>query len=230
MLDCTFCHQRDALGALMRPIRFENHCQVCHSLQFDPDTPELRIPHGDVQFVSAFLHSLPQQYSDLARSKGITDAEQRKQFAARKLADLRAHLQPGEDFERRVFFSNALVGPVAKTGAAEGATRAVYPGCAYCHEVKPSNSRVAEITKPVQVERWLTHGRFEHVKHSSISCAQCHPAQQSQETADVLLPSKANCVVCHSPRGGAPDSCVTCHTYHKPPGVQDSQPALRTSR
>jgi hypothetical protein len=228
-LDCAFCHQPDALGTLMRPIRFENHCQVCHSLQFDPDTPELRLPHGDAQFVSAFLHSLPQQYSDLARSKGITDAEQRKQFAAGKLAVLRAHLQPGEDFERRVFFSNALAGPAAKSGAVEGATRALYPGCAYCHEVKPSNSRVAEITKPVQLERWLTHGRFEHVKHSSISCAQCHPAHQSQDTADVLLPAKANCVACHSPRGGAPDSCVTCHTYHKPPGVHDSQQALRTS-
>ena len=228
-LDCAFCHQPDALGTLMRPIRFENHCQVCHSLQFDPETPELTLPHGGAEYVSAFLHSLPQQYSDLARRKGITDAGQRKKFAEEKLSGLRAQLQPGEDFERRIFFSNALAGPAAKAGAVEGSTRALYPGCAYCHEVKASPSHAVEITKPVLVERWLTHGQFEHGKHSSLSCTQCHTAQRSTETADVLLPTKANCVTCHSPRGGVADSCVTCHTYHKPSDIHDSKLATKTS-
>ena len=228
-LDCGFCHQPDALGTLMRPVRFQSHCQACHSLQFDPETPELSLPHGDAQFVSAFLHSLPQQYSELARRKGMTDDRQRKQFVEGKLAGLREQSQPGEDFERRVFFSNALAGPGAKTGTVEGPMRALYPGCAYCHEVKSSPSRVAEVTKPALTERWLVHSRFEHGKHSSIACTQCHAATQSHDTADVLLPVKANCVDCHSPRGGAPDSCVTCHTYHKPAGARNSSVALKTS-
>jgi hypothetical protein len=216
-LDCAFCHQPDASGTLMRPIRFENHCQICHSLQFDPETPELALPHGNAEFVSAFLHNLPQQYSDLARRQGITDASQRKKFAESKLSGLRAQLQPGEDFEQRVFFSSAFAGPAARAGAVEGSTRAVYPGCAYCHEVKATSSRRVEITKPRLLERWLTHAQFEHRKHVSIACGQCHAAQQSKDTADVLLPSKATCVTCHSPSGGAANSCVSCHTYHKPP-------------
>jgi hypothetical protein len=214
-LDCSFCHKPDASGTLMRPVQFESHCQVCHSLQFDPETPELTLPHGDADFVSAFLHSLPQQYSEFARRKGIADAEQRKKFAEEKLAGLRAQLQPGEDFERRVFFSNALLGPSAKAGGLEGAARAIYPGCAYCHEVKPGSNRTAEITKPQMTERWLLHSRFEHGKHSSVSCVRCHAAQQSKDTADILLPSKSTCVTCHSPHGGAAESCVICHAYHK---------------
>ena len=217
-LDCAFCHQPDASGTLMRRIRFENHCQVCHSLQFDPETPELALPHGNAEYVSAFLHSLPRQYSELARRKGVTDAGQGKNFAEEKLSGLRARLQPGEDFERRVFFSAALAGPAVKAGAVEGSARTVYPGCAYCHEVKAGPAGAVEITKPLLVERWLTHSQFEHGKHSSLACAQCHAARQSTDTADVLLPSKAGCVTCHSPQGGVADSCVTCHAYHKASG------------
>jgi hypothetical protein len=33
-LDCVFCHQPDAAG-IYSEINFENHCRVCHSLQFD---------------------------------------------------------------------------------------------------------------------------------------------------------------------------------------------------
>ncbi|MBC8096478.1 MAG: hypothetical protein H7Y43_11750 [Akkermansiaceae bacterium] len=214
-LDCAFCHQPDASQTFMRTVQFENHCRVCHSLQIDPETPELTLPHGDVDHVSAFLHSLPQQYSELARRLGITDTAERKQFTERKLAALRKQLQSGEDFERRVFFNSALSGPGAKVGAIEGAARTVYPGCAYCHEVKSDDLQKVKITKPVFVERWFIHAKFEHANHSSMACYHCHPAEKSNNTADVLLPSKIICVACHSPQGGAVDSCSTCHAYHK---------------
>ncbi len=229
-LDCAYCHQPDAAGAFMRPVRFENHCQVCHSLQFDPETPELTLPHGNAEHVSAFLHSLPRQYSELARRQGIADVEQRKKFVEEELSGLRAQLLPGEDFERRVFFSSSLAGPMAKTGTVEGATRALYPGCAYCHEVKAGSVGGIEITKPLLTERWLSHAKFEHAKHSSLACTQCHAAERSSDTGDVLLPSKASCVTCHSPRGGVADSCATCHTYHKPSGAGDLKLAAKTAR
>ncbi len=223
-LDCIFCHQPEATGSLMRPVRFENHCQVCHSLQFDPETPELTLPHGSAESVSAFLHSLPQQYLAVAQRQGIANADQRKKFAEEKLSSLRAQLQPGEDVERRIFFSSAVAGPSASAGVVQGATRALYPGCAYCHEVKAGTSNTAEITKPVLIERWFSRAQFEHSKHSSTACTQCHAAQQSSKTADVLLPSKAICVECHSSRGGVADSCVTCHTYHRPAGLAALKP------
>ena len=124
-LDCAFCHQPDASGAFMKPVNFENNCRVCHSLQFDPETPQLKLPHGSVEFVSAFLRSLPKQYADLAAKEKVADANG---FVQKKLAGLRTQFGSGEDLERRVFFSTATFGPEAQIGTLSGATRALFPG------------------------------------------------------------------------------------------------------
>ena len=211
-LDCAFCHQPDAAGAFMKPVNFENNCRVCHSLQFDPETPQLQSPHGSAEFVTAFLRSLPKQYADLAAEENSPDAND---FVQQKLAALRTQFGSGEDLERRVFFSTATSGPEAQIGTLSGGTRALFPGCALCHEVKSSASGSPEITKPVIVDRWLTQAKFNHAKHANISCAQCHDAVHSKDTADILLPAKETCAACHSPRGGVADSCATCHVYHK---------------
>jgi hypothetical protein len=212
-LDCAFCHQPDAAGAFMRPVNFEKNCRVCHSLQFDPETPELTLPHGSTEFVSAYLRSLPKQYLDLA---GKTHAADANGFAEKKLAGLRLQFGNGEDLERRIFFSTATFGPEAQVGTLSGSTRAIFTGCAYCHEVKTSTAGMPEITKPVMPERWLAQAKFNHAKHAAVSCAQCHDAVHSKDTADILLPPKETCANCHSPRGGVADFCAECHTYHKP--------------
>jgi len=214
-LDCAFCHQPDAMGAYQRPVNFENHCRVCHSLQFDAETPDLHLPHGDVAFVSAFLRSLPKQYADFAERSGVKVAEEQRRFVERKLQRLGAEISSGEEFERRVFFSTATRGSTVSIGTVSGPERALFPGCAYCHEVKSTAEGRAEITKPAVVEHWLTHGRFDHAKHSSLACTKCHQAEKSRETADIILPTKETCATCHSPRGGVANSCVTCHAYHK---------------
>ncbi len=213
-LDCGSCHQPDAAGSHFRRINFESHCQVCHSLQFDPETPGLTLPHGDADFVRAFLRSLPKQYVDFAARSGLTPATGLNQFAQEKLQRLQARVASGEDFERRVFFSTATIGPEVQVGTVRGTTPALYPGCAYCHEVKSGDQGKAEITQPVIVERWLAHGEFNHAKHSGVACTQCHPAATSQDTADIILPTRNSCVTCHSPKGGVADSCATCHVYH----------------
>jgi hypothetical protein len=210
---CAFCHQPDTAGAFMKPVAFEKNCRVCHLLQFDPDTPQLMLPHGSAEFVSAFLRSLPKQYADLAAKENVADANG---FAEKKLANLRAQFGSGENLERRIFFSSATFGPEAQIGTLSGATRSLFPGCAYCHEVKAAASGAAQITQPVQTDRWLAQANFNHAKHTGVSCTQCHNAVHSQDTADILLPPKETCEVCHSARGGVADSCATCHTYHKP--------------
>jgi hypothetical protein len=213
-LDCAFCHQPDAAGAFMRPVAFEKNCRVCHSLQFDPQTPQLTLPHGSAEFVLAFLHSLPEQYAKLAAAEKLADENQ---FVQQKLAGLRSQFGSGEDVERRIFFSTATFGPEAQIGTLSGATRAVFPGCAYCHEVKTSTAGSPEITPPVMPERWLVQAKFSHARHANISCTQCHDAAHSRETADIILPPKETCLRCHSPRGGVADSCAECHAYHHPP-------------
>jgi hypothetical protein len=214
-LDCAFCHQPEASGVYFQRIHFENHCQVCHSLQFDPETPGLTLPHGNPEFISAFLHSLPRQYADFAARSGMTRTEEQQEFAREKLQRLQARVATGEDLEKRVFFSTATGGPETRLGSVSGATHSWYPGCAYCHEVKPGAQRKAEITKPILFERWLPRGEFTHAKHSGVACAQCHPAATSKETGDIILPTQRSCVRCHSASGGVSDSCATCHTYHK---------------
>jgi hypothetical protein len=210
-LDCAFCHQPDAAGAFMRPVVFEKNCRVCHSLQFDPETPQLTLPHGSVEFVSAFLRSLPKQYLDLAAKQNAADANG---FVEKKLADLRTQFGSGEDLEQRVFFSTATLGPEMQMGTLSGGTRALFPGCAYCHEVKNSGGGSPAITRPVMPERWLAQAKFNHAKHANIACAQCHDAVHSQDTQDILLPAKETCATCHSPRGGVVNTCATCHTFH----------------
>jgi len=212
-LDCAFCHQPDAAGAFMKPVNFENNCRVCHSLQFDPETLQLQLPHGSAEFVTAFLRSLPKQYADLAAEENSPDADD---FVQQKLAALRTQFGSGEELEKRIFFSTATFGPEAQIGTLSGATRSLFPGCALCHEVKTAASDSPEITKPVMPERWLALAKFDHAKHANISCVQCHDAIHSKDTADIILPAKETCAACHSPRGGVADTCATCHTYHKP--------------
>ena len=215
-LDCAFCHQADAAGAYMRPVAFEKNCRVCHSLQFDPETPQLMLPHGSAEFVSAFLRSLPRQYLELAQQQREPDPNG---FAERRLAGLRTQFGRGEDLERRIFFSTATAGPEASIGTLSGGTRAIFPGCAYCHQVKNSAAGSPEITKPVQPERWLAQARFNHATHAGITCGQCHDAVHSWDTADILLPPRETCAACHSPRGGVASSCAECHIYHQPQPV-----------
>jgi uncharacterized paraquat-inducible protein A len=76
------------------------------------------------------------------------------------------------------------------------------------------------ITKPILVDRWMPQAHFNHTKHASVKCDECHHASQSRETADVLMPAKANCITCHSPQTKKVASdCVTCHNYHASPQV-----------
>ena len=213
-LTCTTCHQPDAGGAYVRGIQFANHCQACHSLQFDPETPGLAVPHGNPQFVSAFLRGLPSQYAALAAQSGLATRDEQNKFAQEKIRSLQQRIGTGDELEKRIFFSNATLGPQTRVGSVNGATPALYPGCAYCHEVKSNPAGRPEITRPTMPERWLNHGAFDHLKHANLDCAKCHAAAQSKDTADIILPAKQLCASCHGHTGGVINTCSTCHGFH----------------
>lgn len=216
-LDCGDCHKPDAAGVYYLKISYEENCKACHSLQFDVNNPELRLPHGNVEHVRAFLRSLPAQYEEFgAKQKGITDQTELQKFVQTQMAQIRERFGSGEELERRIFFSDARTGPVAEEAGAGPIGAARFPGCAYCHEVTETGNGVPVVIPPVIPDRWLIRGQFDHSKHFKIACAECHDAVHSRETADVILPSKASCVECHSPKGGVASSCSTCHSYHTP--------------
>ena len=60
----------------------------------------------------------------------------------------------------------------------------------------------------------MTHATFDHKPHLMIQCADCHAAETSQLTSDVLMPTQATCATCHAPRRGAETRCFECHAYH----------------
>ncbi|HEY4952120.1 MAG TPA: cytochrome c3 family protein [Verrucomicrobiae bacterium] len=198
----------------MQRISFAANCQACHSLQFDPKNPELMLPHGNATAVRAFLRSLPTQYADLAVKKGITRPNEIQSFVAKQIEQLRERVRSGEDFERQVFFTTD---PYKPQRQGNSPTRSSFYGCAFCHEVKPVANTAPIITKPILVDRWMVRANFDHAKHSSVKCDDCHHATQSHDTSDVLMPTKASCVICHSPQGKVVAECITCHTFHAPP-------------
>ncbi|HZV35439.1 MAG TPA: hypothetical protein VFB72_12775, partial [Verrucomicrobiae bacterium] len=204
-LDCVDCHRLDAAGFYRQKISFDQNCRQCHSLQFDAHNPGLAVPHGNAEFVRAFLRSLPAQYAEYAARKGIAQDDVEK-FVQEQMKRIREQYVSGEELEQRVFFGDSAQG------------RAQFPACTYCHEVKAATNADAApvVTKPVIMDRWLSHGNFNHAKHLTIGCAQCHEVLHSTQTSDVLLPSKNICAECHSPKGGVASACSTCHSYHVP--------------
>jgi hypothetical protein len=223
-LDCNYCHKPQPDGRFFQRITFAANCQACHSLQFDSKNPELRVPHGDVDLVRTFLRTLPAQYADYARlKKGIRENEVGN-FVAQQIRQLREQFHSGEELERAVFFTTNPYKPQEKTGAA---VRANFTGCAFCHDVKQARNAAPVITKPILIDRWMVRSDFNHAKHQTdpktqkpLDCNICHQAMQSRDTADVLMPAKANCITCHSPQGKVVAECITCHKYHAPPVAQ----------
>jgi hypothetical protein len=215
-LDCNYCHKPDADGRFMQRVTFTANCQACHSLQFDPKNPELMLPHGNASAVRAFLRTLPTQYAELAVKKGITRTNELQSFVAKQVTQLRERVRSGEDLERQVFFATDPYKPQRETTPG---VRASFYGCAFCHEVKPVANATPLVTKPILIDRWMPQARFNHAKHASVKCDVCHQARQSRDTSDILMPVKANCVTCHSPRGKVVAECITCHTFHAPPEV-----------
>jgi len=234
-LDCAYCHKPDNRGAYMQSVSFAKNCQACHALQIDPTLPDFQIPHptGDARADSVrdFLLTLPTQYATYAtEKKGLTGSIPIATFVNQHMTGIRQRIRQGADLERDVFFSderNINFGVATPSAALE---RALFPGCAYCHEVKPSPAHEPIVTKPVIPDRWYVHARFDHAAHVTMNCNACHgQVLQSAKTSDISLPDKASCVTCHSPKGGVVSTCATCHDFHNKAPAHDvaSVPSLR---
>ncbi len=213
-LDCIFCHQPGPGGVYYKNVTYENNCRECHALQFDKENPTLTIPHGNPAFVHAFVRSLPQQFAEFAqRNRNITSDKGVKEFVQDRLAAMRQTYGSGEQLEEAVFFSDEHTGPASNIGALGDNARSLFPGCVYCHEVKRGTD-VPVVTAPVMPERWLNRGRFDHSRHTSLTCTTCHMASSSKQASDIVLPTKSVCASCHQPQGAARSDCFECHSYH----------------
>jgi predicted CXXCH cytochrome family protein len=117
------------------------------------------------------------------------------------------------EMEKVLFFNSQL--PEAERGLFHLAG-----GCAYCHLEKKragpprAIGDLPEYLKTDIRERWLPHARFGHDSHRMLGCTQCHDAEKSSQTADVLMPRMETCARCHNPKVGVRSDCAECHRYH----------------
>lgn len=232
-LACRDCHQPDTTGTYMARIRFEQHCQSCHSLQFDPIDPGLRLPHGNPAAVASSVSSLAAlqvQYATLARSRGETDRARIDAFARTSADRVRRLLGTGEQLVDLILFTGDPRPRMFTEDQENAGKRAHHAGCAYCHEVTRDARGQAAVTRPTTPDRWLPGGRFNHAKHDAplTTCLDCHgTVRHSTRTADINLPHQTRaamsstdreaglkaCIDCHHDQA-APSGCATCHSYH----------------
>ena len=230
-MDCNSCHKLGSTGDDYLPVTFEANCVSCHALQFDPEHTELVLPHGKPDAARTYLRNLPYQYGELAKQKGLTNPAAARQFTIDAMTRLKQRVRSGEDFEKQVFLTSNPYRAQNPTGE-----RAYFPGCVMCHEVRTDGRANYQIATPVSADRWLGKGRFNHAAHTHVSCVDCHAANASAETSDIIMPTQATCVECHRPldftptsatasvdllnaaaqkkHGGVRADCATCHRYH----------------
>lgn len=220
-LDCASCHQPEANGVFYQPVRFEKHCQECHSLQIQQSLPNLHIPHGNSRTVKLFLAGLDSSIESSVRASGVTEPvavslrvkEEREALQRRGLSSI-------NDLEKRVF----LQGDPQDLGG-ERLMRSGRPKflteCAKCHTVKGGEDGSSPEVQPPRIPtRWLSKGAFNHQPHKQSACTDCHGAAlKSKLTSDILLPTQQSCVECHQPltstgKEGVKFSCQNCHHFH----------------
>jgi hypothetical protein len=222
-LTCGDCHQTDARGRSMVPIRMEQHCARCHSLQFDENDSSTVVPHphGDLKpvftaleehFSRMFLRQITpgMRQSDRRRPGGeqtvMTRDEQRRALEW----TTRQSLQTARELmEKRV--------------------------CVECHTV----TRLPGVTgfgqwrvEAVKItSSWMPRAQFNHAAHRISTCISCHRgADQSRSSGDVLMPGIKQCRGCHGgshERTQLASDCTMCHRLHLPGRGDIGVPAER---
>ena len=227
-LDCVNCHVPDAGGANMRPVNFEAMCHECHTLGFDPLSPEREVPHGKVNEV---IYTLNEYYARIALEGGYQDAK--------SPAIVQERRRPGQPPLSQQQQQEALSWAREQ---ARNITDSLFTGraCTTCHRVTaPRDAADTWHIAPVRVSGvWYAEAKFTHARHTTVECTQCHGtnsksadgtgnvwhnARESERSSDVLIPGIDNCRACH---GGAyakdkvGTTCISCHAYHQSPTLK----------
>lgn len=204
-LECASCHVPDISGAYIQPVKMEEHCGDCHVLTFDSIAPKRTVSHGKPETVYRELNEF---YSSLALKGGVTD----------KTAPKVVRRRPGTPLVKEEKKA-ALQWAKSK---AEKSSRYLFSAsqCGSCHEViRDKNNASGYSIEPVKVAQiWQPKSVFNHGKHKDVSCAECHAADTSMKSSDVLLPKIEGCQTCHGGEEAIdkiPSTCISCHGFHR---------------
>lgn len=209
---CALCHELSPGGVSFKPVQFETACSACHTLQFEPDFPEWRLPHGHPEEIESRLTGF---YADAVLNG--------KTFFT----------PPLDPFQK----PGALPPPSPPTGTdlvtakvAQTMESAIArSACGECHTVLPPKAGEAAThwtIAPVFVpDRYMPSTLFNHDQHATSTCESCHAARTSDGGPTLLLPGIATCRNCHAGEAGGAQrvasTCISCHRFH-----DDSMPIL----
>ncbi len=213
-LNCQSCHIPDAGQVAFRSLSMPQHCQRCHNLAFDPDSPDVELPHGNQMQVEEAIRS------HFAR-RAFEGRFGAPASSASPFRPARRHKLPTSPADPQAWAHEQ-----SRTTIEEVVRHRI---CSKCHVVVEDGTRwqVKTVDLP---ERWLQASRFTHRPHRTQPCLDCHQAANSESSQDLLLPGIANCRECHrnaDSRKGLATSCVDCHQMHRARGELQSATRAR---
>lgn len=228
VMACADCHTLDAQGLLMKPITMEDSCRRCHTLVFDEDDPKREVPHGDPdtvilaleeyysrEFLENSLGEQAEQGADESVQVQQPTAEESTKSDKRRKRRKRRRVGTTMDSKQRY-----QVLQLARDKAWEVAAQVFEKtSCHVCHEItreETSGLLSKWRIEPVRItSQWMPKHEFNHYSHRTEECTLCHAAEQSEVSADVMMPGLESCRECHgSGSNQLATTCVGCHNFH----------------
>ncbi len=236
-LACTDCHEPALNGLEMKPITMEENCQSCHQLTFDTDDPKRVVPHGSPAEVVMMMR---EYYAFRFIYQNLNIDVENPIVKAGELYSVRKVRRPGRDERLRKNFEQSLnsqtVAAIEKLTKQTVRTQALVwaesranqaandiferQACAVCHVMtKNEEDEIPWQIEPVALtKKWLPKADFTHEGHETMVCLDCHQADKSDLSSDVLIPDIENCQQCHGgleSKNLIPNTCIDCHDFHQ---------------
>lgn len=236
-LACADCHVPALNGLEMKPISMEENCQSCHQLTFDPDDPTRVVPHGSPTEVVLMMR---EYYAFRFIYQNLNNDVENPIVKAGELYSVRKVRRPGRDERLRKTFEQSLnsqtVAAIEKLTKQTVRTEALVwaesranqaatdiferQACAVCHVMtKNEEDEIPWQIEPVALtKKWLPKADFTHEGHETMVCLDCHQADKSDLSSDVLIPDIENCQQCHGgleSKNLIPNTCIDCHDFHQ---------------
>jgi len=201
---CASCHVPEPGGRGMEPVRFEQHCHSCHKLTFDAQEPRREVPHGNTRLALDSLNvyfanrALKGDYQELGTPPVVRRRPGQKLSVPEMQEALAWASHKAEDVGRELLEFRA---------------------CAICHAVQMKGPDLSNWdVAPVRIaQQWYPKARFNHARHKTMACVDCHPASRSESSEDVLVEGIQTCRECHAGPGAKnklESTCISCHGFH----------------
>jgi hypothetical protein len=225
-LECADCHQPDSQRYYMKPIKYDDHCAICHQLTVtivgDFADAGLKQAATKIRRETA-PHQEPERVRAVLRDRFVQFAQMHKLIPADPVAARPLPWRRPTDLSEGVW--TWATGQAQKNEALlfanqqwKKANDQQFAQCSHCHIETAGATRSDGLPsyEPTKIPaRWYSHSAFNHDGHRMMRCDQCHDqALTSQSTADILLPKMQLCQQCHKPGGLARNDCVECHQFH----------------